>query len=1091
MSFGNKPMQYAQPLGLQDQQLANNQMGSPIPYCAGTNPIAIQWITQIYGLKAFKVGGGKKGGGKGKGSGGLSTYNYFGTCAGVINSGPIDGILGIILNGESVWPAANGWSIGQSFNQGDTSTYDAQVWVCLAAHTSSNANAPGNAAFWTEHLFAASGYVSTAPAWTSGADYNVDALVNFGGSYTYICRIKNTASSGNEPGVSNGPGNTAYWKATTSAQKYPVWTAGSSYQVGQIVGGGVSNTGFYLRAYICVQANTASVASNYWEIYATAGAVSTDITVIIPNTGSTAKKNSLGSPTVYGVIRIYWGNQVAADPDLAGYESPQPAYVGLPYVVLMNWFLGQGNNTAPNLILLTRRTPAQTAVNGPQTVILDGQANPFAVASEILTSANTLGLPSALLDKTSFNATAQLSDNNTLLTRCSAIIDTQEPIASALARITDMSDAYFRYNPASGLIECGIYQHGISPPAGTYVTITQNELATDRMKLEGDGWSEVMSRCTLSYRDRVLTWASNTVKADDMRAFNVLGYVKNSNTDRPWCTRNQQALLLAAETLRTIGCPQLTADITVRREIGKSIRPGDYVFLDVDVEPNASTIQMFFRVKQKTTPMYGPIKFKLLADPTLSASVETSNVPAPVLGTLPTVQSIINARILFDDFDISGEDNAIIVLAERPDLGALGFEVFFDTDNSAGTFPSLGVATNWAAQGVLVNNVVNTDTSILIALNPDAVDTSLYGLEVDSTDPDDDTLLLICINEGATPDASTTSTTLTIAANGLVTLGIASTPGGLADGWEVVIEGDTVNPGINGKHLVTSFSAGFIVFTVPGLTITATTTDTSAIVKFYSAGTSGSAITNDSAGRGEVEVMSVTSMTLLNEYEYQIDVLRGRRNTTPQVFNEASTECWLIYRSDLAAFTSGLFPKFRTNLNASTTPNTAYFKLAPFTRSIEEQISNITSIAVTPPPKAPEGPDIVFTGGNTLNIAHGSFKTEINVTARDLNVGQIQLWLIPVGGIFDPDSTPSFYYNIATGANTDGGGYTPGNVSIGLPFCYIELNQTKSSFSIANGYLQDLPLAISSAGTYRLYCRAQDVEGLNSEVIAIQTIVAT
>lgn len=965
MSFLNKPMLYPQPLGIQDQQTANNVMGTPVSWVAGTRNLAATWISPVYNLQAFQAGGGKKGGGgKGKnGGGGPSTYNYYGTVAGGICPGVVQGLNSVLMDGECVWPQANGWSIGQTISPGEYFTYDGQVWVAQS-------------------------------------------------------NMSGVSTDGNAPGNVDGDGN-PYWVQFSYTP-----TEGSMSNIGGISGENVD------------------AGTNY-----------DDITIIIPNTGTAAKKNSVGAPTVYGKMRIYWGSQTAADPNLStgapGNPPQHPAYVGMCYIVLINFFLGQGTNTAPNLeLVLTRAVQQSVIASAPGSQ--DGQVNLAVAAAEILTSDNTLGLPASWVDEASFSATAAAFAATPSLYYGSPLIDSQETVQSVLEKITTQNDAYFRFNPATQCIEMGWYPHGVYPTPGTYVTLTQTSL-TDRAKFTADGWSKVMSRATVQYNDRVLNYQQNTVKADDPRAFEVIGQVRNANVDLPWVVRGAQALALASESLRTIGSPQLTAEVSVRRELGRDIRPGDYVLLDIDLEPNSFTLEAFFRVKERTIPRTGPIKLKLLKDPTLNP-IPYVNSPAPVLPGTLELEPISCLRVIADDYGIVGESPAmiaesmklaptqllpkgaehVIVLAQRPDLVSLGFELYFDTSDTTGTFISLGVQSGFAAMGTLAANVATTDTTINVTFPvaptvvigngmSNNIDQSLIGLSPGDGPNSDDQLLLIII---------------------------ASNYGSLA---------------------------------------------------------------NDSMGRGICEVMTVSEQTYNTGGYWEIAVTRGQCGTWPLAFNDGDNpqcEVWLIWKSQLVAFSSTEFPQIRANMLATVSPASGYFRVANFSRNQQTALADITSVEFSFPPKSPDGPVIrAISPANGILEVSGAvyasgvdegfyesvqyFKGEIVITAKDAPIGYFAMKFFQAdGNPMAPGTLTEADFNVVTGAGTlfniMPSGTNPAAVSGGVAQIHLEFDQTIASTAwtgesnpSTNGYINNIQLGTNSPGKWICAIYAQDIYGLN------------
>ena len=63
---------------------------------------------------------------------------------------------------------------------------------------------------------------------------------------------------------------------------------------------------------------------------------------------------------------------------------------------------------------------------------------------------------------------------NPTLYGASLLVDSNETLRSVLEKITGMLDGFVRFNPSTGLIEIGVYQHGVTP--GAYVALTEDAL---------------------------------------------------------------------------------------------------------------------------------------------------------------------------------------------------------------------------------------------------------------------------------------------------------------------------------------------------------------------------------------------------------------------------------------------------------------------------------------------------------------------------------------------------------------------------------------------------------------------------------------
>jgi hypothetical protein len=95
--------------------ISTNQEAIPVPYLAGVNRIALQWMAPVYSPKAKPV----KTGGSKLTDAQISGYKYFGDLAGMVCLGPIDVIYMIIIDNIIAWPSVTtvdaGFSVGGLF----------------------------------------------------------------------------------------------------------------------------------------------------------------------------------------------------------------------------------------------------------------------------------------------------------------------------------------------------------------------------------------------------------------------------------------------------------------------------------------------------------------------------------------------------------------------------------------------------------------------------------------------------------------------------------------------------------------------------------------------------------------------------------------------------------------------------------------------------------------------------------------------------------------------------------------------------------------------------------------------------------------
>ena len=527
-----------------------------------------------------------------------------------------------------------------------------------------------------------------------------------------------------------------------------VWPQGTAWQVGlNIVAGDLYV--FDAQSWVCTSNHTATEANapgsglEGWYQYSMAR----------PSDPYTDFSITTSDGTYYGVLRFYWGTSAqTVDPYLestgndggiagAATGDQHPPYAGVCYIVLIDFLLGQEVQACPNFELVVRKAPTQSVVTGGAAGLTNGQANLAAIVADVLTNPNCIGLPVDLLDATSFNAVATYLQTNMALYGASLLIDSNETLRSVMEKVTSMLDGWVRFNPTTGLIELGVYEHGVTP--ASYVTLTEDGLI-EPPKLKSTSWQGTYSRATVRYPSLTLAYQTTSVHADDPRAWTILKSVREMNLDRPYVTGDSQALNLGRETLRVLGHPQFTGTIKVRRELARPIRAGSYVLLDVDIEPNVYSIYQFFRVLKRSIPPTGPIELELLADNTLAAVPWASPSP-PVLASTATVPALTVLRILEVPTVLTGLSGGIVPLCQRPSALVIGAQIFFDT-STGGTFPLLGAFTGFAAKATLYANVAAGDGTVQCTVDTTQVDADYFTLQYTANQAADDTMLAFLVS---------------------------------------------------------------------------------------------------------------------------------------------------------------------------------------------------------------------------------------------------------------------------------------------------------------------------------------------------------
>jgi hypothetical protein len=694
--------------------------------------------------------------------------------------------------------------------------------------------------------------------------------------------------------------------------------------------------------------------------------------------------------TFQGVLRLYWGTAAQTTNDYylqtanndggvkgnIGVGDNHPPYTGVCYCVLIDFLLGEEIQSGPNIEVVLRRPPNQTLLTGNPALITDGQANLAAVLVEVLTDPNCLGLATSMIDAPSFQTAANWLDTNQAYYGASVLIDSSESLRSFLDKAVQMIDGWIRFNPTTQKIELGVYEHGAAP--ATYANVV--ELTADNLTkiptFNCDSWQETYSRATVRYNSRQLVYQETSVYADDPRAFFVLGVARDQALDRPYLAREGQALLHGRETLRVIGHAQMHGEIEVRREFGRSVRAGDFVFVNVELEPNGASIYQYFRVTQRKIPPTGPITLTLFADNTLAPVPFSTQYPTTPPGN-NNVSAITSLRVVQVPENLSGLVNAITVLAVRPDNLVSGCLFYFDTARVLSTtITSLvadstganGVITFAAAPGFAVDDDIDVSCSGNSAFNiSQGTVTAVSGLTVTYA-----LAVAVAANLAATgtitvADYYTTFSNLgqipNFAANATLTSAVTAAQ------TTITLTVDTTQA--DADYFTNQYTANDAA------------NDTMLLFLVHLVGGSGADANQiaESNGFGIIEICSVSTQTLLSAGQYQLTVLRGRQGTNATAFTVANTECWLIPRTLLAYFTSGAFDIIRANRIANTVPQYAQFRFCPYDYAGQLPLSSAVNHQFRFPLKSANAPALTLTspGSGPFNYANPTLPLRILV----------------------------------------------------------------------------------------------------------------
>jgi hypothetical protein len=105
-------------------------------------------------------------------------------------------------------------------------------------------------------------------------------------------------------------------------------------------------------------------------------------------------------------------------------------------------------------------------------------------------------------------------------------------------------------------------------------------------------------------------------------------------------------------------------------------------------------------------------------------------------------------------------------------------------------------------------------------------------------------------------------------------------------------------------------------------------------------------VDEDGDGYAIVEVCSISAQALVSGSNYDLTVLRARQGTTAKAFTTGTAEVWIIPRASLIGFIHADFATLRANKVAGTTPDTAYFRLTPFTYVAVRDLGDCSSVSI-------------------------------------------------------------------------------------------------------------------------------------------------
>lgn len=713
-----------------------------------------------------------------------------------------------------------------------------------------------------------------------------------------------------------------------------VWKSGTQYTAGKII----SHDG---RNWVCQLTHTATSATipaqtpTHWLVYSLERGAENYVDITL-----TARRNSK--------FRLYWGtDDQAVDPSLAPDGNKKghshPAYRGICYAVLRKFYFGREKTSAPNVEVVVGRKADQSLVTGDPAELNDGQANAVAVLGELLTSTNGLGLGPSNLSGSTAQTAADTLEARAAMTGISLLLDQQTTLRDLIEQIAGVTDLWVRWNASSQQMEFGVYTHGTTPASSTTLDV---HAYIEPPVIRAGGWRDAMSRAVIRFVDRTRAYKETSDKVDDLRTYTVLGEHRTLNLDRSMVTRRDQALRLAAETLKTMGRPTMSCETILRREIARGILPGSYVLLDIDLEPGGASLLQYFRVIGRNIPRRGSITLNLEAETSL-APIPYAISPSVEVADVEEVPAIEHARICEVPPALAALGFSVMVLAERPDPLVSGLNIHFDTD-PAGDFVTIGSASVFATRARLRAAAGASDSSLAVIL-PAQVDDDRLASDPGPIAAADDTLLAI-----------------------LIEVNPATATAILTDDGNALQDDDTSAALLTDEppSQIKEDSAGFTWFEVCSIS--------SATVQSALLTDDGNALQDDDN----------SAAVLSDEPIYSLEVLRGRQGTIGRGFSVENCEVWIIPRSALFTYSHLDLQELRQNRAADVTPDTGFFRLTAFNFITERPLADAVDIPFRLPTSLQSGPVLTITAPAVPRFSvAGPYDYDVPVaaTATDAN----------------------------------------------------------------------------------------------------------
>jgi len=615
--------------------------------------------------------------GDGGKSGGAKQDCYFGTIACAICAGPVDELVGIVIDGKLVWPDAPAWADG-----------------LVHARTTHRQRQANIATVWMEREHGLKTGDKVTLSGFTDASFNANAVT------VTVLNAFSFSYSNAGPNVSR------------SADSAGRLTKNVAYAPGDLVHDGAT-------IWECATAHTSSPSNrpphSYWSPYALRRADVGDdpYPITIPD---------------WGALDFYWGTSTQTlltdgDPSSARdifAAAGHPPYRRQCWALLRDFKFGVERQAAPNIEFIVRRKAQQSLLTGSAAALAEGQSNPLAALAELITSPYFgLGLSRPPLDPSSWQATASDLADASDRSYLSVLLTYAESLRAIALRLIAYYDGWFRLGPTGALL-AGRFLHNEAPPAFTHATSLDYHDLIEEIEWDATGWQDTWARTSVRYSDRQA--AFKTLSADYVSSANraVTQEDRRQTLDRPWICRAEQAAAHAAESGKIAAEPGLSGTLVVRAEKAAAIEPGALFRLTHD----ALGVSIACRCISKAwhPPPADRVSIRFTAERAISLLPYTAT-PDWAGRTPPhaeTPERIGLYRILALPPALAAHPHSIAVLAARTTSLTTGLRVWMRA-NDASLFSDLGEQRRWAVRATLAADLSAGSNSATVTLDPATV----------------------------------------------------------------------------------------------------------------------------------------------------------------------------------------------------------------------------------------------------------------------------------------------------------------------------------------------------------------------------------